>query len=153
MAGSGSRKKEGRRQLAESEPSRQSRRVANLGVERHRSLEDVERDARKANAERRNAAKEAKEVPAQEGVTSGSAVQDAHQVSKSGGQKTAPDGAGASVGGADVVEPPVGGRVSDSPQPKHEVEASDVDEVEYVETKVKPMSTVFHASDLGIAVA
>ncbi|GMF29957.1 unnamed protein product [Phytophthora fragariaefolia] len=72
MAGSGSRKKEGRRQLAESGPSRQSRRVANLGVEPHRSLEDVERDARKANTERRKAAKEAKEVLAQEGVTSGS---------------------------------------------------------------------------------
>ncbi|GMF33073.1 unnamed protein product [Phytophthora fragariaefolia] len=41
----------------------------------------------------------------------------------------------ASVSGADVVEPPVGGRVSDSPQPEHEVEASDDDEVEYVETK------------------
>ncbi|GMF61191.1 unnamed protein product [Phytophthora fragariaefolia] len=132
MAGSGSRKKEGRRQLAESEPSRQSRRVANLGVEPYRSLEDVERDARKANAERRKAAKEAKEVSAQEGVPSGSAVQDAHQVSKSGGQETAPDGAGvpmsadsklglddedksvpdtsaqASEGSADVVEPPVG---------------------------------------------
>ncbi|GMF63122.1 unnamed protein product [Phytophthora fragariaefolia] len=151
MAGSGSRKKEGRRQLAESEPSRQSRRVANLGVEPHRSLEDVERDGRKANAERRKAAKETKEVSPQEGVPSGSAVQDAHQVSKSGGQETAPDGAGvsmsadsklgpddedksvpdasaqASVGGADVVEPPVGGSVSDSPQPEHEVE--------YVETK------------------
>ncbi|GMF64401.1 unnamed protein product [Phytophthora fragariaefolia] len=159
MAGSGSRKKEGRRQLAESEPSRQSRRVSNLGVEPHRSLEYVERDAWKANAERRNAAKEAKEVSDQEGVPSGSAVQDAHQVSKSGGQETAPDGAGvpmsadsklgpddedksvpdasaqASVEGADVVRPPVGGRVSDSPQPEHEVEASDDDEVEYVETK------------------
>ncbi|GMF59133.1 unnamed protein product [Phytophthora fragariaefolia] len=155
MAGSGSRKKEGRRQLAESEPSRQSRRVANLGDEPHRSLEDVERDARKVNADRRKAAKEAKEVLAQEGVPSGSAVQDAHQVSKSGGRETAPDEAGvsmsadsklgpddedksvpdasaqASVGGADAV----GGRVSDSPQPEHEVEASDDDEVEYVETK------------------
>ncbi|GMF41727.1 unnamed protein product [Phytophthora fragariaefolia] len=130
MAGSGSKKKEGRRQLPESEPSLQSRQVANLGVEPNRSLEDVECDARKANAERRKAAKEAKEVLAQEGVPSGSAVQDAHQVSKSGGQETAPDGAGvsisadsklgpvdedtsvpdasaqASVGGADVVEPP-----------------------------------------------
>ncbi|GMF41181.1 unnamed protein product [Phytophthora fragariaefolia] len=153
------RKKEGRRQLAESEPNRQSRRVAHLGVEPHRSLEDVERDARKANAERRKAAKEAKEVLAQEGVPSGSAVQDVHQVSKSGGEETAPDEAGvsmsadsklgpddedksvpdasaqASVGGPNVVEPPVGGRVSDSPQPEHEVEASDDDEVEYVETK------------------
>ncbi|GMF32154.1 unnamed protein product [Phytophthora fragariaefolia] len=159
MAGSGSRKKEGRWQLAESEPSRQSRRVANLGVEPHRSLEDVERDARKANAEQRKAAKEAKEVSAQEGVPSGSAARDAYQVSKSGGPKTAPDGASvsmsadsklgpddedksvpdasaqASVGGADVVEPPVGGSVSDSPQPEHEVEASADDEVEYVETK------------------
>ncbi|GMF36813.1 unnamed protein product [Phytophthora fragariaefolia] len=127
----GSREKEGRRQLAESEPSRQSRRVANLGVEPHRSLEEVERDARKANAEPHKAAKEAKEVSAQEGVPSGSAVQDAHQVSKSSGQETDPGGAGvsmsadsklgpddedksvpdasaqASVGGADVVEPPV----------------------------------------------
>ncbi|GMF35725.1 unnamed protein product [Phytophthora fragariaefolia] len=80
-------------------------------------------------------------------------------VPKSGGQESAPDGADmetsadpklgpddgdksasdasaqASVGGADVVEPPVGGRVSDSPQPEHEVNASDDDEVEYVETK------------------
>ncbi|GMF47205.1 unnamed protein product [Phytophthora fragariaefolia] len=153
MAGSGSRKKEGRRQLAEAEPSRQSHRVANLGVEPHRPLEGVERDTRKANAERRN------ELLAQEGVTSGSAVQDAHQVSKSDGQETALNGAGvsmsadsklgpddedmsvpdasaqASVRGADVVEPPVGGRGSDSPQPEHEVEASDDDEVEYVGTK------------------
>ncbi|GMF60003.1 unnamed protein product [Phytophthora fragariaefolia] len=128
MAGSGSRKKEGRRQLAEAEPSR-------------------------------HAAKEANEVLAQEGVTSGSAVQDAHQVSKSGDQERAPEGADvsmsadsklgpddedksvpdasaqASVGGADVVEPPVGGRVSDSAQPEHEVEASDDDEGKYVETK------------------
>ncbi|GMF82238.1 unnamed protein product [Phytophthora fragariaefolia] len=135
MAGSGSRKKEGRRQLAGSGPSRQSRRVANLGVEPHRSLEDVERDARKANAERPKAAKEAKEVSAQEGVTSESAVQDAHQVAKSGGQEMAPEGADVSmsadsnlclddedksvpdasapvsVGGADVVESPLGGRV------------------------------------------
>ncbi|GMF37869.1 unnamed protein product [Phytophthora fragariaefolia] len=133
--------------------------IANLGVEPHQSLEDVERDARKANAERRKAAKEANEVSVQGGVTSGTAVQDAHQVSKSGGQETAQDGASdsmsvdsklgsddedksvpdasaqASVGGADVVEPPVGGRVSESPQPEHEVEASDDDEVEYVETK------------------
>ncbi|GMF39316.1 unnamed protein product [Phytophthora fragariaefolia] len=124
MAGSGSRKKEGRRQLAESEPSRQSRRVANLGIEPHRSLEDVERDARKANAERRKAAKEAKEVSAQEGL--GPDDED----------KFVPDAsAPVSVGGADVVEPPVGGGVSDSPQPEHEVEASDDDEVEYVETK------------------
>ncbi|GMF45686.1 unnamed protein product [Phytophthora fragariaefolia] len=131
------------------------------GIEPHRSLEEVERDARKANAERRKAAKEAKEVSAQEGVPSGSAVQDAHQVSKSSGQETDPGGAGvsmsadpklgpddedksvpdasaqASVGGADVVEPPVGGSVSDPPQPEHEVEASDDDEVEYVET-MKP---------------
>ncbi|GMF46194.1 unnamed protein product [Phytophthora fragariaefolia] len=159
MAGSGSRKKEGRRQLAGSEPSRQSRRFAILLVESHRSLEDVECDARKANPERRKAAKEAKEVSAQEGVTSGPAVQGAHQVLKSGGHETAPDGADismsvnsklgpddedksapdtsvqASAGGADVVEPPVGGRVSDSPQPEHEVEASDDDEVVYVETK------------------
>ncbi|GMF45843.1 unnamed protein product [Phytophthora fragariaefolia] len=124
---------------------------------------NVERAARKANAGRRKAVKEVKEVSAQEGVTSGSAVQDAHQVSKSGGQETAPDGAGvsmsadsklgpddedksapdasaqASVGGADVVEPLVGGRVSGSPQPEHEVEASDDDEVEYVETKKPPV--------------
>ncbi|GMG16126.1 unnamed protein product [Phytophthora fragariaefolia] len=156
------RRKEGRRQLAESEPSRQSRRVAILGVTPHRSLEDVERDTRKANAERRKAAKEVKEVLAQEGVTSGSVVQDAHQVSKSGGQEMAPEGADvsmsadsklgpddedksvpdastqASAGGADVVEPPVGGRVSDSPQPEHDVEASDDDEVEYIETKKPP---------------
>ncbi|GMF23334.1 unnamed protein product [Phytophthora fragariaefolia] len=107
-----------------------------------------------ANAERLKAAKEAKEVSAQEGVTSGTTV----QVSKSGDQETASDGAGvsmsadsklgpddedksmpdasaqASVGGADVVEPPVGGRVSDSPQPEHEVGTSGDDEVEYVET-------------------
>ncbi|GMF23996.1 unnamed protein product [Phytophthora fragariaefolia] len=52
--------------------------------------------------------------------------------------KSVPDAsAQAYVGGADVVEPPVGGRVSDSPQPEHEVEASDDDEVEYVET-MKP---------------
>ncbi|GMG15695.1 unnamed protein product [Phytophthora fragariaefolia] len=50
--------------------------------------------------------------------------------------KSVPDAsAQASVGGADVVEPPVGGRVSDSSQPEHEVETSDADEVEYVETK------------------
>ncbi|GMF36856.1 unnamed protein product [Phytophthora fragariaefolia] len=129
------------------------------GIEPHRPLEEVERDARKANAERCKAAKEGREVSAQEGVTSGPAVQDAHQVSKSGDQETAPDGADvsmpanskvspddedrsapdasaqASVGGADVVEPPVGGRFSDSPQPEYEVEASDDDEVEYDETK------------------
>ncbi|GMF63370.1 unnamed protein product [Phytophthora fragariaefolia] len=33
------------------------------------------------------------------------------------------------------LSPRWGGRVSDSPQPEHEVEASDDDEVEYVETK------------------
>ncbi|GMF45642.1 unnamed protein product [Phytophthora fragariaefolia] len=50
--------------------------------------------------------------------------------------KSVPDAsAPVSVGGADVVESPLGGRVSDSPQPEHEVEASDDDEVEYVETK------------------
>ncbi|GMF40689.1 unnamed protein product [Phytophthora fragariaefolia] len=97
MAGSGSRMKEARRQLAESEPSRQSRRVTNLGVEPHRSLEDVERDARKDNAERRTAAKEAKEVSVQKGVTSGSAIQDAHQVPMSGGQETAPERAEVSM--------------------------------------------------------
>ncbi|GMF47021.1 unnamed protein product [Phytophthora fragariaefolia] len=112
-----------------SEPSRQSRRVANLGVKPLLSLEDVERDARKDNAEWRKTAKEATEVSAQEGVSSGSAVQDAHQVSKSGGQDTAPErsdvsmstdsklgrgdedksvldaSAQVSVGGADVDEP------------------------------------------------
>ncbi|GMF21939.1 unnamed protein product [Phytophthora fragariaefolia] len=112
---------------------------------------NVERDARKANVARCKAVKETKEVLAQEGVTSGSAVQDAHQMSKSGGQETAPDRAGvsmsadsklgpddedksvldaaaqASVGGGDVVEPPVGRRVLDSPQPELEVE--------YVDTK------------------
>ncbi|GMF59211.1 unnamed protein product [Phytophthora fragariaefolia] len=50
--------------------------------------------------------------------------------------KSVPDAsAQAYVGGADVVEPPVGIRVLDSPQPEHEVEDSDDDEVEYVETK------------------
>ncbi|GMF51311.1 unnamed protein product [Phytophthora fragariaefolia] len=159
IAGSGSRTKEGRRQLAESEPSRQSRRVANLGVEPHRSLEDVERDARKANAERRKAVKEAKEVSAQEGVTSGSAVQDAHQVSKSGGQEMAPEGADvsmsadsklgpddedksvpdasaqASVGGANVVEPPVGGRVSRD----DDAQFGPADDVEVVEVGSDPV--------------
>ncbi|GMF43991.1 unnamed protein product [Phytophthora fragariaefolia] len=156
MAGSGSRKKKGRRQLAESEPSRRSRRVADLGVEPYRSLEDVERDARKANAERRKVAKEAKEVLAQEGVTSGSAVQEAHQVSKSGGQEMVPEGADvsmsadsklgpddedksvpdasaqASAGGADVVEPPVEYVEMEKPQ------FGPADDVEVVEVGLDP---------------
>ncbi|GMF29900.1 unnamed protein product [Phytophthora fragariaefolia] len=42
----------------------------------------------------------------------------------------------ASVGGADVVGPPVGGSVSRSPQPQHEVEASDDDDGEVELMKV-----------------
>ncbi|GMF51380.1 unnamed protein product [Phytophthora fragariaefolia] len=108
MAGSGSRKKEGRRQLAESEPSRQSRHVANLGVEPHRSQEDVERDARKANAEQRKAAKEAN--GGQETASDGAGVSmsaDA-KLGPDDEDKSVPDAsAQVSVGGADVVEPPV----------------------------------------------
>ncbi|GMF42688.1 unnamed protein product [Phytophthora fragariaefolia] len=111
---------------------------------------------------RRKAAKEAKKVSAQEGVVSGSAVQDAHQGPKCGGQETATKRAGvsmsadtklgpgdkdkstpdasvqASVGGAGVVE---------SSPPEQEVEASDDEDAEYVETKKVPFGP---ADDLEV---
>ncbi|POM63050.1 hypothetical protein PHPALM_27717 [Phytophthora palmivora] len=110
------------------EASRQSRRVQGLPPPEQESLEEVERSARKANAAKRQAALEAKRASAE----AQTAVQDdAHQVSEDGESesksKTVEGESGldepdqASVGGADVEEPRVEGRVSDSSPPVQDV--------------------------------
>ncbi|GMF38660.1 unnamed protein product [Phytophthora fragariaefolia] len=95
--------------------------------------EYVERDARKANAERRKAAKEAKEVSAREGVISGSAVQEVHQVSKSGGQEMAPERADVSMSADSKLGPDDGTSPCWMRPP-----SSDGDKVAYGETKKPP---------------
>ncbi|KAE8969274.1 hypothetical protein PR002_g27485 [Phytophthora rubi] len=60
--------------------SRASRRVQGLPPEETKSLDEVKREARKANAAKRKAAEEKKKLTAAEEQSSGLDVQDAHQV-------------------------------------------------------------------------
>ncbi|KAE9064317.1 hypothetical protein PF010_g28656 [Phytophthora fragariae] len=61
--------------------SRASRRVQGLSPEETKSLDEVKREARKANAAKRKAAEEKKKLAAaEEQTSSGLDVQDAHQV-------------------------------------------------------------------------
>ncbi|KAE8903547.1 hypothetical protein PF005_g21282 [Phytophthora fragariae] len=115
------------------ETTRSSRRAEGLPPEEHASLEEVVRAARKAGAAKRKAAREEKKRSlSQDQPAAKLPVQDdAHQVSADGeagselGTGQGEPGPGepevASVGGADVDESRVEGRVSDSPLPGQDV--------------------------------
>ncbi|KAE8957183.1 hypothetical protein PF011_g31229 [Phytophthora fragariae] len=110
------------------ETRRSSRRAEGLPPEEHASLEEVVRAARKAGAAKRKAAREEKKRSlSQDQPAAKLPVQDdAHQVSADG-EAGSELGTGqgepevASVGGADVDESRVEGRVSDSPLPGQDV--------------------------------
>ncbi|KAE9310819.1 hypothetical protein PR003_g20171 [Phytophthora rubi] len=71
--------------------SRASRRVQGLPPEETKSLDEVKREARKANAAKRKAAEEKKKLAAaEEQTSSGLDVQDAHQALLDDGQDEGP---------------------------------------------------------------
>ncbi|POM72865.1 Hypothetical protein PHPALM_10361 [Phytophthora palmivora] len=127
-AGRGASTRGGRGGRERVEVSRQSRRVQELPPPEQESQEEVERAARKANAAKRQAALEAKRASAE---TQTAVQDDAHQVSEDGESESKPktvEGESgldepdpASVGGANVEEPRVVGRVSDSSPPVQDV--------------------------------
>ncbi|KAE9179267.1 hypothetical protein PF002_g27862, partial [Phytophthora fragariae] len=110
------------------EATRSSRRAEGLPPEEHASLEEVVRAARKAGAAKRKAVREVKKRSlSQDQPAAKPPVQDdAHQVSADGEAGSELEtGQGepevASVGGADVDESRVEGRVSVSPLPSQDV--------------------------------
>ncbi|KAE8912417.1 hypothetical protein PF005_g14250 [Phytophthora fragariae] len=132
--------------------SRASRRVQGLPPEETKSLDEVKREARKANAAKRKAAEEKKKLTTAEGQSSsGLDVQDAHQALLDDGQdKGLPDNVVSVIAGDEELKTPVLGMhevevkiledsarrlegapnevslimdgISDSPQPDAEVE-------------------------------
>ncbi|EGZ06995.1 hypothetical protein PHYSODRAFT_530961 [Phytophthora sojae] len=120
------------------EASRQSRRTAGLPPEEQPSLEEVQRNARRVNTEKRKAALAGDGSSNQVQPAPEPAVpDDAHQVSKDGEperadadeeSKTAKGDPGqgepnqASEGGADVDEPQAEGRVSESSLPGQDMQ-------------------------------
>ncbi|KAE8979693.1 hypothetical protein PR001_g24238 [Phytophthora rubi] len=132
--------------------SRVSRRVQGLPPEETKSLDEVKREAWKANAAKRKAAEEKKKLAAaEEQTSSGLDVQDAHQVLSDGGQgEDPPDDVVSVIAGDEVLRTPALGMpedvvkiledpawrlegapndvsltvdgVSDSPQPDEEIE-------------------------------
>ncbi|KAE9070636.1 hypothetical protein PF010_g26185 [Phytophthora fragariae] len=142
MAGSESIREGGR---SAREGTRRSRRTQGAPPEEQLSLEEVERSARRRNAERRKAAREEKEsTDAQDQPDLEPAVQDAHQASPDTGTRegvneappedserdpnsesqgaSIPDApAQASVGDAVKVEPPAADETSESPPPVQDV--------------------------------
>ncbi|POM61109.1 LOW QUALITY PROTEIN: hypothetical protein PHPALM_29927, partial [Phytophthora palmivora] len=124
VAGRGASTRGGRGGHERVEASRQSRRVQGLPPPELESLEEVERAARKANDAKRQAALEAKRASAE---TQTAVQDDAHQVSADGSPSRRLSKSGldepdqASVGGANVEEPQVEGRVSDSSPPVQDV--------------------------------
>uniref|UniRef100_H3H5U9 Uncharacterized protein n=1 Tax=Phytophthora ramorum TaxID=164328 RepID=H3H5U9_PHYRM len=165
MAGIESTCEGGREGSERGDASRSSRRVQGLPPEEQATLDEVVRNARKANAAKRKAAQEAKESTAQEGDTSESAVQEAHQANQDGDVEVLSDGeedsewSGSESGSDDEndtssqesegdvvkVEPPAEDRVSDSLQPEEEVEIlDDIKTSERAQTikDERPLSTV-----------
>uniref|UniRef100_H3H507 Uncharacterized protein n=1 Tax=Phytophthora ramorum TaxID=164328 RepID=H3H507_PHYRM len=92
MAGSESTCEGGREEFERGDASRSSRRVQGLPPEEQATLDEVVRNARKANAAKRKTAQEAKESMAQEEATFGSAVQEAHQANQDGDVEVLSDG-------------------------------------------------------------
>ncbi|KAE8967249.1 hypothetical protein PR003_g18526 [Phytophthora rubi] len=123
----------GREGREREEATRSSRRAEGLPPEDHASLEEVVRTARKVGAAKRKADREeekrslSQDQPAAEPLVQ----DDAHQVSRDGeaggelvtgqGEPSLGESEVASVGGADVDESQVEGRVSDSPPPDQDV--------------------------------
>uniref|UniRef100_H3H3S3 Uncharacterized protein n=1 Tax=Phytophthora ramorum TaxID=164328 RepID=H3H3S3_PHYRM len=169
MAGSESTCEGGREGSERGDASRSSRRVQELPPEEQATLDEVVRNARKANAAKRKAAQVAKESTTQEEDTSGSAVQEAHQANQDGDVEVFSDGeedsewSGSESGSDDEndsssqesdeasegdvvkVEPPAEDRVSDSLQPEEEVEIlNDIQTSERAQTikEDRPLSTV-----------
>ncbi|KAL4129535.1 CCR4-NOT transcription complex, subunit 3 [Phytophthora ramorum] len=169
MAGIESTCDGGREGSERGDASRSSRRVQGLPPEEQATLDEVVRNARKANAAKRKAAQEAKESTAQEEDTSGSAVQEARQANQDGDVEVLSDGeegsewSGSESGSDDEndsssqesdeasegdvvkVEPPAEDRVSDSLQPEEEVEIlDDIKTPERAQTikDERPLSTV-----------
>jgi hypothetical protein len=126
-----------------------------LPPEEQKSLDEINRERRQATAAKRRAAEEAKAASVQEEKTdSGSAVQDAHQVSSDGrpdaastpaadalsessssesssgdeDESSSDESSGTSVEDDVRVEAPEEDRVSDSPQPEEEVGVEVIDE-------------------------
>ncbi|KAE9072220.1 hypothetical protein PF010_g25570 [Phytophthora fragariae] len=98
--------------------SRASRRVQGLPPEETKSLDEVKREARKANAAKRKAAEEKKKLAADEEQTSsGLDVQDAHQVLLDDGQgEDPPDDVVSVIAGEEELKTPALG------MPEEEVE-------------------------------
>ncbi|KAE8895137.1 hypothetical protein PF005_g19917 [Phytophthora fragariae] len=88
--------------------SRASRRVRGLPPEETKSLDEVNREARKANATKRKAAEEKKRLAAAEQQpSSGLDVQDAHQALLDNGQDGGlPDDAVSAITGEDELKTP-----------------------------------------------
>jgi len=156
MAGkTGTHEEEGREGSASGAATRTSRRMQGLLPEEQKSLDEINRESRQATAAKRRAAEEAKAASVQkERTDSGSAVQDAHQVSSDGrpdavstptaeellessgsesssgdeDESSSDESSGTSVEEDVKVEPPEEDRVSDSPQPDEEVGVEVIDE-------------------------
>ncbi|KAE8876547.1 hypothetical protein PF003_g39350 [Phytophthora fragariae] len=123
----------GREGREREEATRSSRRAEGLPPEEHASLEEVVRTARKAGAAKRKAAREEKKRSlSQDQPAAEPPVQDdAHPVSTDGnaggeletgqGEPSLGEPEVASVGGVDMEESQVEGRVSDSPLPEQDV--------------------------------
>ncbi|KAE8963929.1 hypothetical protein PR002_g29128 [Phytophthora rubi] len=134
------------------EATRSSRRAEGLPPEEHAILEEVVRTARKAGAAKRKAAREEKKRSlSQDQPAAKPPVQDdAHQVStdgEAGGELETGQGEPglgepevASVGGADVDESRVEGRVSDSPLPGQDVSIRAPAQVVLLPTVLKDVS-------------
>ncbi|KAE8976831.1 hypothetical protein PF011_g23894 [Phytophthora fragariae] len=104
--------------------SRASRRVQGLPPEETKSLDEVKREARKANAAKRKAAEEKKRLAAAEEQSSpGPDVQDAHQVLLNDGRdEDPPDNVASVTAGEEEFKTPALGMPEDEVKPDEEVE-------------------------------